>query len=186
MIGGDRMASKSKKKSKKKKKTKTAKLVSVNTTNTIKASSTFSRTDIKKLMAVAFNKIGHFGTSIIFTVTNDKVFTFSDLKRTVSGRWTTHSAINKREKTEFVGPGLASNTMTITLDASLGVKPLNVIKEIEKAVHKGTAEYLIIGGKKISTNMYRITEMSEAWDVILNDGALYKATLNLTFEEYVK
>ena len=179
------MASKSSKKSKKKKKTKTAKLVSVNTTK--KASSTIiSRTDIKKLVAVAFNKIGHFGTSIIFTVTNDKVFTFSDLKRTVSGRWTTHSAINKREKTEFVGPGLARNTMTITLDASLGVKPLNVIKEIEKAVHKGTAEYLIIGGKKISTNMYRITEMSEAWDVILNDGALYKATLNLTFEEYVK
>ena len=179
------MASKSSKKSKKKKKTKTAKLVSVNTTK--KASSTIiSRTDIKKLMAVAFNKIGHFGTSIIFTVTNDKVFTFSDLKRTVSGRWTTHSAINKREKTEFVGPGLASNTMTITLDASLGVKPLNVIKEIEKAVHKGTAEHLIIGGKKISNNMYRITEMSEAWDVILNDGALYKATLNLTFEEYVK
>ena len=179
------MASKSSKKSKKKKKTKTAKLVSVNTTK--KASSTIiSRTDIKKLMAVSFNKIGHFGTSIIFTVTNDKVFTFDDLKRTVSGRWTTHSSINQREKTEFIGPGLASNSMTITLDASLGVKPLKVIKEIEKAVHKGTAEYLIIGGKKISNNMYRITEMSEAWDVILNDGALYKATLNLTFEEYVK
>lgn len=177
------MASKSNKKSKKKKKTETAKLVNVSTM--VKASSAMvSKADTKR--SVTFNKIGHFGTSIVFTIKKDEVFTFSNLKREVSGRWAIHPSINKREKTEFIGPGLASNTMTITLDASLGVKPQKVIKEIEKAVHKGTAEYLIIGGKKISTNKYRITGMSEEWDVILNDGALYKATLNLTFEEYVK
>lgn len=175
------MASKS---NKKRKKTKLVKMVAV-TRKTETAKIRNGTTSANKI-TVATDKIGHFGETIMFMVKEGKVFTFSNLTRTVSGRWATHSSINKREKTEFLGPALASNTMTIILDASLGVKPLKVIKEIEKAVHKGIAEHLVIGGKKISTNKYRITEMSEAWDVILNDGALYKATLNLTFEEYVK
>lgn len=181
------MASKSSKKSKKKKKTKTAKLVGVvKKTKTAKINNAIisSKLDTKKLAAIVFNKIGHFGTTIIFTVNNNKVLTFSDLNRTVSGRWATHSAINKREKTEFIGPGLANMTMTIVLDAGLGVKPRSVIKSIETAINKGTAEHLVIGGKKISSNKYRITQMSEMWDIVTKDGELYKATANLTFEEY--
>jgi len=60
------------------------------------------------------------------------------------------------------------------------------VKKIEKAIKQGKVERLIIGwGKKVGTRKYRITEMTEAWDVVMLNGVLCKATLDVTFEEYV-
>lgn len=130
--------------------------------------------------------IGSFGKNIVFRVSDEKVLTFSNMKRTVSGRWTTHNSIKKKPFSEFQGPGLDKVTMRIQLCASLGVKPRDVIKDIEKCVKKGTVKKLVIGGKKIGSNKYKITTMSETWNTIFNDGKLYSATLDLTFEEYCK
>lgn len=130
--------------------------------------------------------IGNFGSTITFAVNADKLLTFSDFNRTVSGKWMVHDAIGKRGKTEFVGPDLSNNTMTVILDASHGINPRKMINAIEKAVHKGTAEYLVIGGKKVGTKKLRITQMSEEWEEIYNNGFLYRAVLNLTFDDYVK
>lgn len=130
--------------------------------------------------------IGNFGSIITFAVNTDKLLTFSDLNRTVAGKWIVHDGIGKRGKTEFVGPDLSNNTMTVILDASHGINPRKMIDEIEKAVHKGTAEYLVIGGKKIGTKKLRITQMSEEWKEIYSNGFLYRAAVNLTFDDYVK
>lgn len=129
-------------------------------------------------------KIGSFGSTIVFAVNKNKVLTFNGLNRTVSGRWETHPSINKKEKSEFVGPGLSNMTMTVELNSALGVKPREMIDKIEKAAEKGTAEYLIVGGKKICSNKVYIKEISESWDEVMLNGVLVKATLNLTFDEY--
>lgn len=129
---------------------------------------------------------GHFGKTITFRVSDKKVLTFKDMNRTVSGRWTTHSAIGKKEKTEFIGPGLDKINMTLILSYAHGVKPQKVIKRLEKVAKNGTAKNLVIGGKKIGKNKYRITSMSESWDEIYNNGFLYQANVDVTFEEYVE
>lgn len=40
--------------------------------------------------------------------------------------------------------------------------------------------------KKIGVNKYRITDLSENWDTIIRNGGLYRATVTVTFEEYVE
>lgn len=180
------MASKSKKKNTKKKgekeKLKKAKGVVFNPKK--KNKSKKDKTTFKALSTSA--SIGNFGEKIIFEVNQDTVLTFSDFSRTVSGKWNVHDAIGKKGKTEFLGPELSSNTMTVILDKGHGIDPRKMISKIEKAVNKGTVEYLVVGGKKVGTKKMRITEMSESWDEIYSNGALYRATINLTFEDYVK
>ena len=134
----------------------------------------------------SFGRIGNFGKTIIFIVSEEQLLTFTNMTREIGSRWTTHPAIKKREKTEFLGPDLAKISMDITLDYSLGVNPRNMISKIEKIVNSGIAENLIIGGKKIGANKYRITNISENWDTIVHGGVLYRATVALTFEEYVE
>lgn len=182
------MASKSKKKNKQKKgeKKKLKKTVEKSKNTKKIAGSQINNAVKKALSRNVVGTIGNFGDVITFAVTDDNVLTFSDFNRTVSGKWAVHDAIGKKGKTEFIGPDLSNNTLTVILDASHGINPRKMIDTIEKAVHKGTAEYLIIGGKKIGSKKLRITDMSEAWDKIFNNGFLYRATLNLTFDDYVK
>lgn len=181
------MASKSSKKNKKEKGEKT-KLVKTKTSKINKKTKTISDYSTSVLQSQKLSSesvIGTFGSILTFTVSSDKVNTFSDMTRTVTGRWITHESIKKKEKTEFLGAGLDTISMSITLDKGLGTNPGKVIKKIEKAIKQGKVERLIIGGEKVGTRKYRITEMTEAWDVVMLNGVLCKATLDVTFEEYV-
>lgn len=177
------MAAKSKKKNNKKKGEK-KKLQK--TLDKSKKKKKISKNSLSTNTTLTNMTIGNFGKTITFMVNSSKIQTFSDFNRTVTGRWETHGAIGKKEKTEFIGPGLASETMTIVLDAGLGASPRKMIEKIEKAVKKGTVEYLVIGGKKVGSNKMKITEVSEEWETLYSNGFLYRATLNVTFEEYVK
>lgn len=191
------MAKKSKKKNAKKKGTKLGKLKTIKQkekSGKIKNFNPKKNTE-KNILPTAkeasaalanFGRIGNFGKTIIFTVSEKQLFTFANMTREIGSRWATHPAIKKREKTEFLGPDIAKISMDITLDYSLGVKPRSMISKIEKIVNDGTAENLIIGGKKIGANKYRITNISENWDTIVHGGVLYRATVALTFEEYVE
>lgn len=69
--------------------------------------------------------------------------------------------------------------------AQHGVKPRKTMENIEKAVEKGQVENLIVGGAKVGKNKWKITQMTEAWDIVMNCGEVQKATLNLTLEEYL-
>lgn len=191
------MAKKSKKKNAKKKGTKLGKLKTIkqkeksgkiknfNPKKNTQTKNTPSKKETNTALA-NFGRIGNFGKTIIFTVSEEQLLTFSNMTREIGSRWTTHPAIKKREKTEFLGPELAKISMDITLDYSLGVNPRNMISKIEKIVNDGTVENLIIGGKKIGANKYRITNITENWDTIVHGGVLYRATVALTFEEYVE
>ena len=130
-------------------------------------------------------KIGNLGKLITFQVSSEKVLTFRNMTQTVSGRWTTHDRIKKKPVSEFLGPGLRQGTLEIYLSATLGVKPRSIIKKIEKAIEKGTPYPLVIGGEKIGSYQWVITDMSETWGTVIQDGKLVSATLSLNLAEYV-
>ena len=44
---------------------------------------------------------------------------------------------------------------------------------------------LIIGKKVVGKNKWVITKTSQEWNVILRGGELYRATLNVSLQEYV-
>ncbi len=129
--------------------------------------------------------IGTLGTSILFEVTDEKVLTFTEMNRTVTGNWASHSVMGQKAKSEFLGPAPQTLTFNIVLNAALGVRPLIIINAITEMVENGIAEYFVVGGVPVSKNPFKITSSSETWDRILNKGELMKATLSLSLEEYI-
>jgi len=128
--------------------------------------------------------IGTLGRKIIFEVSDDKVLTPESISREVSGRWTEHEVLGVKPKPEFLGAGNQSVTLTIRLSATLGVKPRKILEAVEAMVESGAAEYLVIGGRTVGRNPFRLTGSSETWDKIYSHGELAKATLTITLGEY--
>ena len=128
--------------------------------------------------------IGTLGRNVVFEVSDDRVFTFSELPREVTSRWTNHEPQGVKPKPEFLGAGLQTASLTITLSATLGVRPRDVLEAIENMVENGTAETLVIGNRPVGGNPFRLTGSSETWNTIFNRGELAKATLSITLEEY--
>lgn len=134
--------------------------------------------------------IGSLGSLITFKVNTDKkgninVLTFNSLSQKVAGRYSTHNIIGKKPKTEFLGPDLRTLSFNITLSAMLGVKPRTTLTKIEKAVESGEAYTFTVGTKKVGSNKWVITDISETWNEIYNKGELVEASLSLSLKEYV-
>lgn len=127
-------------------------------------------------------KIGSFGSSIVFKVSDDMVLTPNQMSQEVSARWNVHDSLGSKPTTEFLGAGLKTFSMTVILSASLGVKPKSVLSKIEQACKSGKVENLVIGNQKLG-KCY-IQSVSESWDYIFNHGELWQATLNIKFSEY--
>jgi len=128
--------------------------------------------------------VGTLGRSIIFEVSDERVMTFRDFGREVSGRWAAHEVMQAKPRSEFLGAGMQSVSLTITLSATLGVRPRAVLQAVEAMVETGAAEYLVIGTGPVGRNPFKLVGASETWDAVYNRGELAKATLTITLEEY--
>ena len=128
--------------------------------------------------------IGTLGSRIIFEVSEERVLTFTNMTREVSGRWAEHEALGTKPKPEFLGPGLSTGSLEILLSATLGVRPRSILDAVADMVESGTAEYLIVGNRLVGYNPYRLMSASEAWETIYSRGELVRARLTLTLGEY--
>ena len=129
-------------------------------------------------------RVGALGCRLVFHVSDWRVLTFRNLKREVSGNWSSMERIGQKPLPFFQGASLQTMTMEIVLDASLGVRPRGMLNQIEQMVESGQAEILVIGRQRIGNGRWVITKSSEAWDVIQRRGELYRATMSLTLQEY--
>lgn len=121
---------------------------------------------------------------ITFRVNSDKVFTFRKMKRSYTARWNDHNIIGKRPKSEFLGPDLDEISIEVILDAELGVRPRDMMQQFRSAAKSGRVAYFYVGGSKVASNRFRITQGTENWNEIWNNGELVRATATLTFKEY--
>ena len=129
--------------------------------------------------------IGHIGKTVVFETSDRKILNFTKMQRTVKGRWAPHSRIGKKPKKQFLGPDADQLTFSITLNAEHGVRPRKTIENIEKLIRTGKPQTVVIGSKKVGSNKYAITEISESWETILNKGEVVKITCDITLEEYL-
>lgn len=120
-----------------------------------------------------------------FRVNDSKVFTIHNMKREISASWNSMERIGQKPISEFGGPDLQTVSFDITLDASLGVKPRQLLGVIEQMTESGEANELVIGRKLVGKNKWVITKCSQAWDVILRGGELYRANATLSLQEYL-
>lgn len=129
--------------------------------------------------------IGHIGKAVVFETSDMRILNFQKFRRTVKGRWATHSRIGLKPKLQFLGPDTSSVTFTVALNAEHGVRPRKTVENIEKLILEGSPQTLVIGSRKVGSGQYVIKEISEEWERILNRGEVVKITCDLTLEEYV-
>ena len=128
--------------------------------------------------------IGYWGTGVLFTVSEDMVFTFKNMSRTVGSSWATHSRIGKKDQVEYLRADLQKVTFDIELDATYGVDPRAIIERMERAAELGEVHAFVIGHKPVGRLNWRLTSVNETWETIYNNGALTNAKLSITLEEY--
>lgn len=129
--------------------------------------------------------IGSFG-DVIFETSDKRILTFSNFTHSVAGRWKTTETIGGKPKKEFLGADTQSVTFDIHLNVVFGESPEKVMKYLNLMALSGKVYPLIIGGKPIGINSlyWSLVSVSNAWDVIMNDGKITKATVSLSMEEY--
>ncbi len=129
--------------------------------------------------------VGNFGSRIVFETSDRKILTFSGLTQKVSGKYAKHSVSGEKDRPEFTGPGNRSVSFKMILDVSLGVRPRDILSNIEDAVESGETGYLVIGGRPVGPNKFYISSVSETFDVILSRGEIVRASLQVNMEEYL-
>ena len=128
---------------------------------------------------------GNWGKDIVFSVSDRKVQTFKDMTRTVGSQWATHSRIGRKDQAEYLRPTLQKITFTMELNALYGVNPRTMLNKLANLAERGTVNTLVIGGKRVGSYRWRITDISEEWETIYNGGELARAKVNVTMQEYL-
>ena len=95
------------------------------------------------------------------------------------------NGLSKAAGLPILGPDLDQVTFTITINAEHGVKPRKTVENIEKLIRTGKPQTVVIGKKKVGSHKYAITEISESWETILNEGEVVKIVCDITLEEYL-
>lgn len=128
--------------------------------------------------------IGSYG-GMIFQVSNKKIYTFNNLKRTRNAEWKEHTRYGQKPLSQFIAPGLETISIDIHLDATLGIKPKTIMDKWGTLLETGYHDIFVIGGEQIGKYEWKIESISEAWNVILNKGELVSADLSITMSEYL-
>ena len=129
--------------------------------------------------------VGNWGKDIVFSVSDRKVQTFKDMTRTVGSQWATHSRIGRKDQAEYLRPTLQKITFTMELNALYGVNPRTMLNKLANLAERGTVNTLVIGGKRVGSYRWRITDISEEWETIYNGGEWARAKVNVTMQEYL-
>ena len=101
-------------------------------------------------------QVGCFG-GLVFSVDSNKVFTMQDIQGSTGSDWATHNTINGKPKSELTGQKLKAYKFTVTLDAQYGVKPREMLANIQRMAEEGTVDYLIIGSDPVGMCLFKLT-----------------------------
>ena len=129
--------------------------------------------------------VGNWGPDVVFSVSDRRVLTFSDMSRTVGSSWAAHSRIGLKDQAEYLRPNLQKLTFTMDLDAAFGVRPRAVLELLERHAERGSVFPFVVGGRRVGRYQWRMTDVSEAWETVYQGGELYRAKVNVTMEEYL-
>ncbi len=129
--------------------------------------------------------IGNLGKLITFEVSAGQVITIHKMVQTVKGRWANHAIIGEKPKLEFLGPDIREISFSVLLSVSHGIRPRATMERIEKAIENGENNPFILGGRSVGIYNWVITNMSESWDIIIQDGKLVQGKVTLTLQEYI-
>ena len=133
-------------------------------------------------------KIGKFGKGINFYCgmpkNKPKVMSFTNYKRSSSVAYEEHEIQGKGGYLEFLRKELDEISMTVVLDATLGVSPWKTEHAMRKLMNGHVARILKIGGYRMGSSKWVITGMNVVHNSYAPSGKPMKITVDLTFKEF--
>jgi hypothetical protein len=126
--------------------------------------------------------VGSFG-GLIFTASIYRVMTPTNISGSTSSEWASHSMVQGKTRSEYLGPGLKQYKCDIILNAMNGVSPRTMLNEIQAMVEAGTVDYLIINNAPVGGCPFKLVGESDTWDEMIRYG-LTSCTVSLELEEY--
>lgn len=127
--------------------------------------------------------IGYMGPIVFYTAFNN-VITPSEILRSGEARWAEHDVMLDKPVSQFIGPSLEQVGFKILLSKSLGQSPESMLKKLRNMRDTGSVFPLIIGGKPISQNYFRIMSMDESDMMTDGYGKTISITVSLSLKEY--
>lgn len=127
--------------------------------------------------------IGYMG-SVVFIVSSHYMLTPTNFTQEAKSRWADHDVIYKKPVSEFLGAGLRGVGFDVVLSSMHGIDPARQIQTLQSMSENGDVFPLIIGGKPVSQNYWRLDSMSVA-DTYYNPvGKLVRARVSVKLTEY--
>jgi phage protein U len=124
---------------------------------------------------------------IIFEVSSSRHLTFHDAQRSAEARWTEHEVFAGKPLSEFLGPGLATINLSVRLDITKGVVPIDELKRLRLAMDTGEVLQFTLGDANGGGELvgdFTIRAVSEGWRAITNRGVIAIAQAAIQLREY--
>jgi hypothetical protein len=128
--------------------------------------------------------IGALG-NVVFVVSADIIRTFEDFERNTEGRWAKHDIHLAKPKSEFLGPDLDTISFSMRFDVAYGINPRKEMEALMELVRSGKAVPLVIGGKGLGVNLWKVKSLKQKWIHIDNRGNVLVGIVEVVLEEYV-
>ncbi len=122
----------------------------------------------------------------VFQVSASKVYTFSDFALSSTLETESQEVEGAKPSTYIKGPGLETISFKVVADASLGVDPEYEMNDWRAIKDLGQAFPFSIGGRPLSNNLWLLKSVSINNTVINGAGKILRATIDLSFEEFVR
>ncbi len=117
-----------------------------------------------------------------FICSEGLVLTFNGLSRDLSTRWAQHDVIGSKPVLEWIGDDLASVSLSIRFDMSLGAPPLAGLFALKSMMESREAHMLVIGGEFLGR--FVIESISEERKFHTGAGVCVVAEASITLKEF--
>ena len=127
--------------------------------------------------------IGYMG-DIVFVVSENYMITPTNYGRESSARWAEHNLLLRKPVSQFGGPGLEKLSFDIILDSDHGIGPEQQLKKLRKMRDTGAVFPLVIGGRPVTQNYWRLDSLKEENCYWTPTGQLQQCIVSLQLTEY--
>ena len=129
--------------------------------------------------------IGSLG-EVVFEVSSDLVRTFRDFQVQRSAKFSEHAIHGGKALLEFTGLAPASMSLSIRLDAGLGVNPKEELEGLREILTNHEAVPFILDGEPQGDGLWVLEGLDESYEVIDNQGTFIALDVSLKLKEYIE
>lgn len=129
--------------------------------------------------------IGSFG-DVVFEVSTERVRTFRDFQIQRSAKYSEHAIHGRKGLLEFTGLSPASISLSIRLDAALGVNPKEELNTLYDILNKHKAVPFILDGEPQGDGLWVLEGLDENHEIIDKHGTSIAVEVSLKLKEYIE